>query len=443
MVKEKTAPFPLILASNVKSVGSEKKNTIASYRVQLDSAVRLNGGEWEVGLTEVFYPGTWDNISKYNQKLHYYLNINILSSKMTHEVREVFRYFPKEIIFKGATSLVAVNDPYDVDNVTYSLAAVIAEEKINRKRDLEGKEEEEEEEEEKNKRSRRGDGSEEVDEQLAAADKEKQQKNAEYLLKMNEKRLQFEFSLLGSNGLSYVPRKVHYKSVSANDPNLMEVIMINREINIATGSYDTKELIKTINATIADDVKNWSDNLRLLLNLRPDNDVDGLGVTFKDEFPSINANVLRFYYNEPKNRVYYVSKGGASGLMPSSPLGNYLGFDSGGETIVSLSGGAEKRVEARYPLQLNMGRNMYLYSDVVLPQNVNDTTAQVLRMLPVNSTPAGRLNHLRYSPPEYRPVSSSVIESVHIEFRDSVGRIFPFNGGASAVSLHFRRRQDV
>ena len=65
--------FYLHLPSN-SSLDKFPHNTLTEYRVSLPQTLNLTG-EWEVALTEIHYPHSWNNIQQFrfyvrNEKLH-------------------------------------------------------------------------------------------------------------------------------------------------------------------------------------------------------------------------------------------------------------------------------------------------------------------------------------------------------------------------------------
>ena len=52
----------LILPSNTEDV-EFVNDTNSNFNVRLSQPLDLDGGEWEVAMTEILYPNTWDNVT--------------------------------------------------------------------------------------------------------------------------------------------------------------------------------------------------------------------------------------------------------------------------------------------------------------------------------------------------------------------------------------------
>lgn len=84
--------------------------------------------------------------------------------------------------------------------------------------------------------------------------------------------------------------------------------------------------------------------------------------------------------------------------------------------------------------------SLYLYTNIIEPQLVGPTKAQLLAVIP-----AGERNQLstRYAtnPIQYFSLRYDQLETIEINIRDSKGDAIPFTSGHSVVKLHIRPKQ--
>ena len=81
---------------------------------------------------------------------------------------------------------------------------------------------------------------------------------------------------------------------------------------------------------------------------------------------------------------------------------------------------------------------IYCYSDIVSLQNVGDTRAPLLRIVPVT----GKVGHVVYhsfDSPTYLKVSRTVFQSIGVELRQDSGEYVQFEYGKVVLVLHFRK----
>lgn len=84
-------------------------------------------------------------------------------------------------------------------------------------------------------------------------------------------------------------------------------------------------------------------------------------------------------------------------------------------------------------------RQLYVYTDIIDHQMVGDTTAPLLRNVPVQGKFSSMVN-IDFTKLEYKSVSTSLVNTIEIDIRDDTGKRIPFNTGRVIVKLHFRRK---
>src|SRR5258705_3705900 len=101
----------------------------------------------------------------------------------------------------------------------------------------------------------------------------------------------------------------------------------------------------------------------------------------------------------------------------------------------------QPRTTAPNPLDLNatLPKALFIYSDIVEPQEVCDSAASLLRIVGVENEQYNNTIVQTYSPPHYVSVSRRQFETIEIDIRDDTGVRIPFESGRVIVKLHFRQ----
>ena len=140
-----------------------------------------------------------------------------------------------------------------------------------------------------------------------------------------------------------------------------------------------------------------------------------------------------------KREGFYVSNGLVGVKLPYDgieiemdwPLAALLGFE---ERVISGMATAE------YPFDVkNNFYSLFIYSDVIQPQIIGDTYAQLLQVTPAPQRTNNIISHT-FNPVQYVPLQKSHFETIEIAIRNSAGDLIPFTTGLSIVKLHFRPR---
>ena len=91
---------------------------------------------------------------------------------------------------------------------------------------------------------------------------------------------------------------------------------------------------------------------------------------------------------------------------------------------------------------INAGLNaFFVYSDIIQSSCVGDSSAQLLRTIPVKSeTKWGDVVHLVFSKPHLIPLQSRNFTTIEIDLRDDSGAKIPFENGRVIVKLVFDQK---
>ena len=82
--------------------------------------------------------------------------------------------------------------------------------------------------------------------------------------------------------------------------------------------------------------------------------------------------------------------------------------------------------------------NIYVYSSIVEFNNVGDTVAPLLSVIPVHGKHG---DFVTYEPqrPEYKPITQNYISEIELQLNTSKGELVNFESGVVTVTLHFKR----
>ncbi len=128
-------------------------------------------------------------------------------------------------------------------------------------------------------------------------------------------------------------------------------------------------------------------------------------------------------------------------LFVSSKVGYMLGFTSGRISEMMEVFDTYRIKTGHFLPDMNAGLYaLIVHCDLVAPQLVGNTYANLLRMVPVT----GRLNENItniYHDEQYLPVLNRNFESIEININDDSGKIINFQFGRTYITLHFRKRR--
>jgi len=198
----------------------------------------------------------------------------------------------------------------------------------------------------------------------------------------------------------------------------IQVLSGNEKDNIITlEKLETKQELKFV-------IANRSyDNVHVL--------IDNINEIFKSQF----LNLIRFHYNETKNRVRieFDEKFKSNKLTISEKLSNILGFSGKTDFL------GDNQPIANHPPNLFAGFHyIYIYTDIILPQIVGSSLVPLLRI--VDTEKNGKVVLNKFESPYYLPISRSIIDTIGISLCNEYGESIKFEKGPVSLTLHFRQK---
>lgn len=140
-----------------------------------------------------------------------------------------------------------------------------------------------------------------------------------------------------------------------------------------------------------------------------------------------------------KNRVSFTLQHETE-IHLSECLRCILGFES---KILKHTGPGTRKIEATLPPDLNRGIScLYVYTDVVKPRIVGDSTARLLRVVPVEGK-QGDMIWLDMRNAHYVDMSNQDFDCIEILICDDNGQRIPFAAGRVVVTLHLREKNTI
>lgn len=168
-------------------------------------------------------------------------------------------------------------------------------------------------------------------------------------------------------------------------------------IEIGYGHYETlQSLIKATNKALT---KNVGDNVKMMAS------------AFTEKVTVQLKNGYRLLLNERMSIVF--------------------GFGKKDAMITKTS-------ESPYVADLSAISTIYVYCDIVQPQVVGNTSAQLLRSIPAEGK-FGDVITKTFTNIQYVPAQTKSFENVEILLRDDTGNPVPFERGKVVVTLHFKQ----
>ena len=139
---------------------------------------------------------------------------------------------------------------------------------------------------------------------------------------------------------------------------------------------------------------------------------------------------IKLTYNALTGKVTVQIKNGFQ-FAVMKPLSIILGF--GGKDVI-----LKKRTESPYVADLTTVSTIYVYCDIVQPQIVGDTSAQLLKSIPAEGT-FGDIITKMFTNIQYVPTQRILFEDMEILLRSDTGDPVPFERGKVVATLHFRQ----
>lgn len=169
---------------------------------------------------------------------------------------------------------------------------------------------------------------------------------------------------------------------------------------------------------------------RLLATNTYTNDV--LGVLGLDRMVS-------FYYDPIRNKVYLIIKNITYAVRFSSEFAEIFGFEKD-KTYHKPFSGRESIMSPKTPDVFKGHTSLYIYSNLVKPYRVGDTTAPLLRTVGVDNRSRYTNIDKEFRNIHYHEVDTISSDIVEVDIRRDNGDRIPFTGGKTVLIVHFRKR---
>jgi len=140
---------------------------------------------------------------------------------------------------------------------------------------------------------------------------------------------------------------------------------------------------------------------------------------------------IKLTYNSVSGKVTVQLKSGYQ-LFLNERLSIVFGF--GGKEVKIT-----KTTESPYVADLTSMTAIYVYCDVVQPQVVGDTSAQLLRSIPVEGK-SGDVITKTFTNIQYVPIQTKSFEDIEILLRNDTGDPAPFGRGKVITTLLFKQQ---
>jgi hypothetical protein len=98
-------------------------------------------------------------------------------------------------------------------------------------------------------------------------------------------------------------------------------------------------------------------------------------------------------------------------------------------------------IVGEYMPRMNPVLQLHIYSNIVQPIDMNDTTAKLMKIVNIRGT-QGSMTQEVFTHPTYQPVEKTrKISMIHVYIKNEIGKFVPFVEGQVLVTLHFRRQR--
>ena len=401
--------FYIFLPSN-----SDKENKIGNFKVKLPETIRLNG-EWEMSMREFNYTRSWYNIGNADDA-----HINIIN----------FPTAPSQIDL--TIPLNNYDTPQQLMNaITFTISQYFLKTYPN------------------------------IDQRIKrASNKTKKNKVS---AKVNSSKTPKSISAATTN-LNSATTVIHNNNTKTRNTTSAKISNSNSsEIkqNTAKASNSTSKKAKqstrttelTADERVSISAKSATSKKSKNNKTKAPNTTNNVESTSDRQISQNKTHISKFKakkIKKPNFNLHFESIFGKSVfknyedlfyLVTSDKIGYMLGFEHGRLNYMSEYLDGSEYTVAPYPPDMNAGMYaLMVHCDLVAPQLVGNTYANLLRMVPV----VGRFNETItniYDDEQYVPVMQKTFDSIEININDDTGKLVNFLYGRTFVTLHFRKQR--
>ena len=82
---------------------------------------------------------------------------------------------------------------------------------------------------------------------------------------------------------------------------------------------------------------------------------------------------------------------------------------------------------------------IFLYTDIIKPSITGDTSANILKIIPLNIKNFGKAHMIEFETPEFIPLSLTNFQTIKFEVRNHDGYLFSSDEGKILINLLFQK----
>ena len=172
--------------------------------------------------------------------------------------------------------------------------------------------------------------------------------------------------------------------------------------------------------------------------------MDTITYTINDFMKRVNLNKLpkyELYFDETVGRSCFKNQQLSFYIITSKRVAYMLGFKDEQLNYIGHEYQEYLITYADHPPDMNAGMYaLMVHCDIVAPQLVGNTYANLLRIVPVSGRFNENINTI-YNDEQYVSVMQKNLDSIEININDDSGKIVNFQFGRTFLTLHFRKRR--
>ena len=96
-------------------------------------------------------------------------------------------------------------------------------------------------------------------------------------------------------------------------------------------------------------------------------------------------------------------------------------------------------VEGSNSISFTPSNLVFVYTNIIEPENVDDSRMRMLEMMSIRSVSDGKMDQIEFSNTHYKTLDVDIISEIEIFIATSLGKPVPFRYGPATLQLHFWR----